>query len=168
MQRHLYLVLMLSVVAACGEPEEPADTTSCSELRPIRLGGEVGELSAVFTRANDSLGVEQDVGQLTSRRITLFLGEVEFTPAGGVPGMRPRIMTIQTNTEGQIPLQETIDERRRGFGNEFDVIDKPEDTYCDPTEGELCVRFGLDNTENNELIADTIIHTGQSGSVVLC
>ena len=156
------------LLSACGEDAQQAqDTTACSEFRPLSVTGEIGELAVNSVRlSGDNLRPEEDVGELTSRRITIFLGDVEYTPPGGTPDLRPQILTLQTNVEGRRPLQESIDERRRGFGNEFDVIDKPLDTFCDPEEGELCVRFGLDAAENNELNdGDNPIHTGQSGTV---
>jgi hypothetical protein len=167
-QRLALCVGVASLVAACGEPlEQVAEQTMCSEFRPVQVIGEVGDILVEHVRVEATLARDDVVGQLTSRRITILLGEVEYTPAGGSPEMRPQIMTFQTNIEGRSPLQEAIAQRRIGFGNEFDVIDKPDDTYCDPTEGELCVRFGLDNTENNELVSDSVIHTGQSGKITV-
>ncbi len=169
MKRIALALIAATAFAACGEAgEEEGDLTTCTELLPVRSEGNVGDLLGTFrrSRVDQNLNHEQPVGELTSRRITLLLGELEFTPAGGQPEMRPRILTIQTNVEGSnLKLQEAISDRNRLFGPDFDVIDKPEDQFCDPSEGELCVRFGLDNTENNELISDTVIHTGQSGTV---
>lgn len=161
----LFAVLALT---ACGEAgEDEADLTTCTELLPIRAEGQVGDVLGNYRRAavDGNVNPTEAVGEMTSRRITLLMGEVEFTPAGGEPEMRPRIMTLQTNMEGAQNFQEAISNRNRLFGPDFDVIDKPVDQYCNPDEGEMCVRFGLDNTLNNELASDTVIHTGQSGTV---
>jgi hypothetical protein len=171
MKRFALLLMAATALGACGEAgEEEGDLTTCTELLPVRSAGDVGDLLGTHrrSRVDQNLNHDELVGELTSRRITLLLGELEFTPAGGQPEMRPRILTIQTNLEGtNLKLQEAISERNRLFGPEFEVIDKPEDQFCDPNEGELCVRFGLDNTENNELISDTVIHTGQSGTITV-
>lgn len=167
MNRIAIALTAVAVLAGCGDTaEDEAGFTDCSELLVLRSEGDVGDILGNYRRStlDDNLDPEAPVGEMTTRRIALFLGEVEFTPAGGAPEMRPRLMTIQTNVEERRLLDELSD-RKRLFGPDFDVIDKPIDQYCDPAQGELCVRFGLDNTANNELVADTVIHTGVSGTI---
>ena len=164
-------LLLALVGTGCGEEGVVEDDESCSSERVIRVAGLVAAIPGDYERSedNDNLEPEEPVGELTDQRITIFLDEVEFTLPGGEPEMRPRIMTIQTNVAGpgSSSLMESLFVRRGSYGDEFHVVSLPEETYCDPSEGEICVRFGLDNTQNNELVSDTVIHEGLSGQIWL-
>lgn len=160
----------------CGEDAVPEDTT-CSGDQPIRIVGEVGEVAGGFLRNSESgtLAPTDSVGELTDRRITLDMGEVEFLVAGAdEPELRSRRLVFQTNTsdpEGSTLLENL--NRRINSGSEearvLRVVNKPIEEYCDVEEGEICVRFGLDTTSDDELVKDSdpVVHLGLSGTVTI-
>jgi len=177
------LALASTLVVACAE-EVPEDDTLCSAAQPIRLVGEVGEVDGNFLRNADTpgtLAVEDrcmgvcPVGEMTDRRITLDLGEVEFlVPGSEEPELRSRRLVFQTNISDPdgSNLVENLN-RRLNSGEEdanvLRVVEKPAEEYCDVEAGEICVRFGLDTTLDDELVkeSDPVVHEGISGTVTV-
>ena len=168
----ILILAAATLFAGCGEETEEVDLT-CSGGQPIRLSGEVGEVDGNFLRNVDAgnLQVTVPIGELNDKRITLDLGEVDFLVAGAEePEQRPRILVFQTNIadpEGSNLLENL--NRRINSGeegaNELRVVDKDAEAYCDVEAGEICVRFGLDETGNRELAGDNVIHVGVGGTV---
>ncbi len=175
------LVMWLSMSAAlplvavgCGEEVVPEDT-SCSGGQPLRVIGEAGEIDGTFIRNNTlgTLAVDVPVGEVTDRRITVDMGTVEFLVAGSDEAEeRPRLLVLQTNVadpEGSNLLENL--NRRLNSGVEgadtLQVVNRDEGEYCDVEQGEICARFGLDNTANRELEKDSdgVVHLGVGGQV---
>lgn len=165
-----------AVLWGCGEEAEPEDTT-CSGVQPIRIVGDVGEVAGGFLRNSEegTLAPEAVVGELTDRRVTLDMGDVEFLVAGSdEPELRPRRLVFQTNIadpDGS-NLLENLNRRINSGGEDarvLQVVNKPIEEYCDVEAGEICVRFGLDTTSDDELVkeSDPVVHEGISGTVTI-
>ena len=158
------LLALGSLALACGDEEEvDPNAIACSSSKKLKVVGAVGDIDANFETGST---IE---GQLTPRRITLDLGEVEYQPVGATePELRSRIIVLQTNLPdpsgrellANIELSPEQDGERT-----FNVVSRPLDTYCDVQGGELCVRFGLDQSNNQELVEDNVIHEGISGTI---
>jgi len=153
-------IFLLAVFAtACGDEEQEAPPGPCSSAA-FELAGTVGDVDGTVVTPQVS-------GYLDSTTFSLSVGEVEYTPAGGDPEMRPRILTFGTNVgspEGR-ELLLALDERVNGTsGGTFEIVSHDIDTFCDVNAGELCARFGLDDNRNGKLISDNVMHEGLSGT----
>lgn len=159
------LALLLGLLTGCGE-EEMADPDAivCSASQKIKTLGAVGEVDGAFASATLE-------GELTPRRVTLGMGEVEYLPAGATePVMRSRILVFQTNLADPDGRELLINIERRiselgEDGRSFEIVERDIAEYCDVQQGELCARFGLDDSNNRELVEDKVIFPGVGGTV---
>lgn len=163
MRSEVVLFLSLALVswgtAACGDEKSDAPPGPCSSAS-LELTGDVAEIEGTLSTAEAS-------GFIDSTMLALALGEVEFTPAGGTPEMRPRILAFQTNTASPSgrELLITLDERVNSGGmDSFEIVSRDIDSYCDVGAGQICARFGLDDNHNEKLISDHVVHEGISGT----
>ncbi len=152
------------LTAACGDEEaaEP-DTIACSASQRLETRGGVGDVPGDLTQKTLS-------GLLTARRIAIDMGEVTFTPQGASePVTRPRVLTFQTNTanpEGRELLEVLGLRADQSDGDlSFQIVNQPDGAFCDVNNGQLCARFGLEDTPNRELTDDNIIHPATSGTL---
>ena len=99
------------------------------------------------------------------------LGEVEFTPTGSEETeTRPRLLVFSTNISdpNSRSLQTQLDLRIAAVGDEgrtFQIVERDLDELCDVSAGEICARFGLDDTSDGELNSDKVVHQGRSGTI---
>lgn len=164
--RLLLLALPLPLLlAACGDEEtaEP-DTIACSASQRLEARGGVGDVPGDLTQSTLS-------GLLAVRRIAIDMGEVTFTPQGASePVTRPRVLTFQTNTanpDGRDLFGSISRLADQSDGDlTFEIVNQPDGTFCDVNNGELCARFGLEDTPNRELTDDNIIHPATSGTLI--
>ncbi len=176
--KKVWMVLALAALVAqagCGEDAE-TDDGSCSNTRSFRTSGEIGGVDAVEVRSADAGTLDRDTpfGSLTDNNITIDMGQVEFAVSGSdEPELRDRVLFFHTNVadpEGS-NLKENIGRRFNSGVEDADVLTvvAPADgsTYCDVEEGEICVRFGFDDTGNGELSPgdDGVVHEGIGGTV---
>jgi hypothetical protein len=177
-------IMALGICPSGCADEVPPEDTSCSATQPLRLVGEVGEVDGNLVRNADNGGLTPKeecgaapcaVGELTDRRITLDLGEVDFlVPGATVAESRSRRLVFQTNIsdpEGS-NLVENLNRRLNSGVEDADVlavVAKDPAEYCDVEAGEICVRFGLDTTLDDELVkeSDPVVHEGVSGTVTV-
>lgn len=163
----LALLPLALTAASCGDDSGDGgdpDAIACSSIRPAMIRGGVGDVPGDFD-------AEAISGLISTTRIALDLGSVEITPAGSdTPETRPRLLTFQTNqpdADGD-SLMTAIERRIESLGDEgrtFTVVDQDIQTYCDPSDGVICARFGLDDTENGVLVSDKIIHAATGGTI---
>jgi len=159
------LVLLALLAVGCGDEEE-ADPNAivCDASQKIKTLGGVGEVDGAFAGATLE-------GELTPRRISLGMGEVDYLPQGATePDRRARLLVFQTNLAdpGGRELLINIERRISEVGEDgrtFQIVNRDLTTYCDVQAGELCARFGLDDSANGELVEDNVIHPGVGGSI---
>lgn len=160
------VVLSVLTYGGCGDDETPTDPNAivCNSSQALKSVGEVGEVDGAYaTKTLDGL--------LGSREIRLSLGEVDFMPAGTDEiDTRSRLLVFtgnQSSPSGR-GLQTMIDLRISELGDDgrtFQIVDRGLNELCDVANGEICVRFGLDDTNNDELREDNVVHLGKSGTI---
>lgn len=167
------MMAALGVMGGCGE-DEFVDDGSCGSERAVRTTGGVDDLDGAFVRSEDAgnLARSEPVGELATGHLTLPLGEAEFTVAGSEESeVRPRVLFFHTNAQADASFFELLGRRLNSDAeeaNELEVVAPTgEDFLCDIPNGQICVRFGFDDTENGELTpeSDGVVHDAVGGTV---
>ncbi|MEL6181130.1 MAG: hypothetical protein AAFS10_19395 [Myxococcota bacterium] len=166
------MVLCVPLVWSCGDDSSDPNAIVCNSGQPFKQLGQVGDVDGNITAGSGMLD-----GNLSARQIAFNLGEVEFTPSGSdTSEIRTLVLSFNTNT-GDDPVGRDLFtnislriEQMGDAGRTFELVSyDPEtyfETYCDPANGQLCARFGLDDTGDEELDnIDNVIHLAQSGTI---
>lgn len=173
------LILLLCASWGCGEDEsEDPNAIVCGSGQPFKQIGVIAEPDGQESLSGE-VAAEAGMleGQLTTREIVFRLGDVEFTPAGSdTPETRPLVLSFNTNVGDPMgrDLLTNISLRIDSLGDQgrtFQLVSPGDDetyfeTYCDVANGQLCARYGLDDTSDGEVSGvDKVIHLAQGGTV---
>jgi hypothetical protein len=168
----LLAAALLLGAPGCAEEVTDADAITCGPAQPLRAQGMFAGRTINYTRseANGNLASDALTGERFDRRVVFDLGLVPADPDDPQSAPTPLIISLQSNAShpNGASIAENINRSLRDNGDTFTVVNRPLDQLCDPTQGELCVRVGLDQTSTRELTdQDGDVHPAASGTVTV-